>query len=164
MNKILVPIQNFSHLSLSASYFSIKFAKRNPTKILFLIFSNASGEETSMKEEDRTWRRQFERLIQQARAEKINLELFFSNEEYLQAVSQFAREHNTTEIIIALPPAQDRAYNKIIQEVNALRNQGENQIIVIKPKEEQVIGGSKEPLVKEPYSLDSRTYSLKKGS
>jgi thiaminase len=164
MNKILVPIQDFSYLSLSASYFSIKFAKRNPTKILFLIFSNASGEETSMKEEDRTWRRQFERLIQQARAEKINLELFFSNEEYLQAVRQFARDHNTTEIIIALPPAQDRAYHKVIQEVNALRNQGENQIIVIKPKEEQGVGDAKKPLAREPYAIDSRAYSGKKGS
>jgi hypothetical protein len=42
MNKVLVPIQNFSRLSLSASYFAVKFAKRNPTKVLFLIFSKAS--------------------------------------------------------------------------------------------------------------------------
>jgi hypothetical protein len=144
MNKILVPIQNFSRLSLSASYFAIKFAKRNPTKILFLIFSGGSWEASpspSDKDEE-TWRRQFDGLIQQARMEKVNLELFFSNEEYLEGVNQFARDHNTTEIIIALPQVQDTMYPKLIESVNALRNQGESQIVIVRPKEDKPLDGS----------------------
>jgi hypothetical protein len=148
MNKILVPIQNFSQLSLSASYFAIKFAKRNPTKILFLIFSGDSWEATPslLRKDEETWRRQFDGLIQQARMEKVNLELFFSNDEFLQGVSQFARDHNTTEIVIALPQAQDTTYPKLIQNVNALRNQGENQIVIVRPKEDQSVDGGTEPV------------------
>lgn len=143
MNKILVPIENFSPLSLSASYFAIKFAKRNPTKILFLVFSSASLDDapSSIKKEEVGWRRQFDGLIQQARAEKINLELFFSNNEYLEAVSQFARDHYATEIIIALPQVQDANYQRQIQVVNALRNQVDNQIVIVKPREEQNLDG-----------------------
>jgi hypothetical protein len=139
MNKILVPIQNFSRLALSASYFAIKFAKRNPTKILFLVFSSGSWEATPSPrgKDEETWRRQFDGLIQQARMEKVNLELFFSNEEFLEGVSQFARDHNTTEIVIALPQAQDTTYPKLIQNVNALRNQGENQIVIVRSKEDR---------------------------
>ncbi len=165
MNKILVPIQNFSRLSLSASYFAIKFAKRNPTRVLFLIFSSASLDEaSSIKKEEETWRTQFDGLIQQARAEKINLELFFSDDEYLEAVSQFARDHNTTEIIIALPQVQDTTYHKLIQEVNALRDQVENQIVIVKPKEKQEMDDCQEPASRKPYPLKSRAFPDKKGS
>jgi hypothetical protein len=166
MNKVLVPIQNFSRLSLSASYFAIKFAKRNPTKILFLIFSKASLPEgpSSIKKEEEIWQREFDGLIQQARTEKIHLELFFSSDEYLGAVSRFVRDHNTTEIIVALPQVQDPAYPRLIQEVNQLRDQVENQIILVKPKEEQDLDGGKELTSRKPYPLKSRISSEKKGS
>lgn len=166
MNKILVPIQNFSSLSLSASYFAIKFAKRSPTKILFLFFSNVSSAEapSSMNKEEEAWRRQFDGLIQQARAEKINLEFFFSNEEYLEAVSQFARDHNTTEIIIALPQAQEPTYDKLIQDVNVLRTQVENQIVVVRPKEGPNGEDWQEPASGKLYPFRSRAFPEKKGS
>ena len=50
MHKILVPMENFSTLSLSAAHFAVEFAKRNPTKILFLIFSpTPEGKETVLR-------------------------------------------------------------------------------------------------------------------
>jgi len=166
MNKILVPIENFSSLSLSASYFAIKFAKRNPTKILFLVFSSASLDEapSSIREEEVRWRKKFDGLIQQARTEKVNLELFVSNNEYLEAVSQFARDHNATEIFIALPQVQDTNYQRQIQVVNALRNQVDNQIIIVKPREEQETDGCQESGSREIRPQRSGTVSGKKGS
>jgi hypothetical protein len=165
MNRILVPIQEFSSLSLSASYFAIKFAKRNPTRVLFLIFPSTSlgGDCSSQKQGEGAWRRQFDSLIQQARGEKIQLELFRSNDEYLQAVSQFARDHNPTEIILALPQAQDPAYHRLIREVEALRNHVENRIVIVRPKEEQETDGCQEPSSRNPYPQGSGTFSEKKG-
>ncbi len=153
MNKILVPIQNFSPLSLSASNFAVKFAKRYPTKILFLIFADLSGRENDPPPSlgDEPCRRQFDGLIQQARAQKIHLEIFYSDGEYLKAVSQFARDHNATEIIIALPQFEDAFYHKLMQDVNALRDQGENQIILVKPREEGGKEDRKEPITEVPY-------------
>jgi hypothetical protein len=166
MNKVLVPIQNFSRLSLSASYFAIKFAERNPAKDLFLIFSKASlGEGPStLKKEEEMWQREFDGLIQQARTEKIHLELFFSSDEYLGAVSRFAQDHNPTEIIVALPQVQDPAYPRLIQEVNQLRDQVENQIILVKPKEETDLEGGKEFASRKPFLPRPRIPSEKKGS
>ena len=167
MNKILVPIQQFSWLSLSASYFAIEFAKRSPTKIQFLIFAETCGEEkgpASSKKKEEPWRRQFDGLIQQAREEKIELELFFSNEKYLEGVSQFARDHNTARIIIALPQVQDTIYDTLIQDVNFLRSQLENQIVIIKPKEERSLEGWKTPESGSPPSTGPGTFLDKKGS
>ncbi len=105
MNKILVPIEKFSWLSLSAAYFSIEFAKRNPTKILFLLFSpSPEGKEPSSEKKADSFPKQFDALVQQARTDQINLELLYSNEEYMKTVQHFARDHNISEIIIAVPP------------------------------------------------------------
>jgi len=165
MNRILVPIEKFSPLSLSASYFAIKFAKRNPAKVLFLVFSSASLDEasSSTEKEEARWRRQFDGLIQQARTEKVNLELFFSDSEYLEAVSQFARDYNATEIILALPQVQDPIYPKLIREVKALRNYVENRIVIVRPKGEQETDGYQEPASRESYPQRAGTLSEKKG-
>lgn len=138
MNKILVPIENFSWLSLSAAYFAVEFAKRNPTKILFLIFSSSpEGEETTPSKKTEPWPKPFDDLIQQARTEKINLELLFSNEGYLETVRRFARDHNISEIIIAIPPAQEPIYTTLTQQIDALRNSVESQIVIVRPKEDR---------------------------
>ena len=54
-------------------------------------------------------------MVQQARAEKISLDLFSSNEAYMETVRHFARDHNISEIIIAVPPVQEPLYTKLIQ-------------------------------------------------
>jgi hypothetical protein len=138
MHNILVPIENFSSLSLSAAYFAIEFAKRNPRKILFLIFSSSpEGKNSPSAKKEEPGQKQFEALVQQARAEKINLELFSSNEAYMETVCHFARDHNISEIIIAVPPVQEPLYNKLIQRVESLRSCMESQIVIVRPKEDR---------------------------
>jgi hypothetical protein len=138
MNKILVPMENFSWLSLSAAYFAVEFAKRNPTKILFLIFSSSQEEkETDTVKKIKPWPKPFDDLIQQARTEKIHLELFFSNEGYLETVGRFSRDHNISEIIIAIPPAQEPIYNTLNQQIESLRSTVESQIVIVRPKEDR---------------------------
>jgi hypothetical protein len=138
MNKILVPIEDFSWLSMSAAFFAVEFAKRNPTKILFLIFSPSPEKEgTSPGEKKKSWPNSFDELIQQARAEKINLELLYSNEGYLETIRRFARDHNISEIIIAVPPAQEPIYNTLNQKIDALRSNVASQIVIVRPKEDR---------------------------
>jgi len=136
MNKILVPIEDFSQLSMSAAYFAVEFAKRNPTKILFLIFS-IPPEETGPIKKNNPWPKPFDELIQQARAEKINLELLFSSEGYLETVHHFARDHNISEIIVAVPPAQEPLYQVFNQKIEALRSRVTSQIVMVRPKEDK---------------------------
>ncbi len=136
MNKILVPIEDFSRLSMSAAYFAVEFAKRNPTKILFLIFSSSSEEEEKFPiKKNSPWPKSFDDLLQQARAEKINLDLFFSSEEYLETVHRFARDHNISEIIIAVPPSQEPIYQTLNQKIETLRSKVTSQIVMVRPKE-----------------------------
>ena len=137
MNKILVPIEDFSWLSMSAAYFAVEFAKRNPTKILFLIFTPFPETEESPVKKNNPCPKPFDDLIQQARAEKINLDLLFSNEGYLETVRRFARDHNISEIIIAVPPAQEPIYHTLNQKIDALRNSVTSQIVLVRPKEDK---------------------------
>lgn len=159
MHKILVPIENFSALSLSAAYFAIEFAKRNPRKILFLIFSTSSEGKNSPSEPGQ---KQFEALVQQARAEKISLDLFSSNEAYMETVCHFARDHNISEVIIAVPPVQEPLYNKLIQRVESLRSCMESQIVIVRPKEDSMVTDWKMKEGKSP-ALKSKTLTDKEG-
>jgi hypothetical protein len=141
MNKLLVPIENFSGLSLTATYFALGFAKRNPAKIFFLIFSPSSQEgalSSPSPGRDDLQRLKFEDLIQKARAEKINLEIFYSTEDLVEVTRQFSRDHNMTEIIIALPPEHDPVYPKLVEQIGLLRNGLESQLIIVKSKEEKM--------------------------
>ncbi len=39
MIRVLVPMEAFSHLTLSAAYFALQFARRHPAKVFFLILA-----------------------------------------------------------------------------------------------------------------------------
>jgi hypothetical protein len=143
MIKALVPIENCSWLALSAAYFAIEFAKRNPAKILVLIFSTLEVRQSrvgSGNNEADSWQKQFDELMQRGRQEKIVLELYYTDEEYLPGVSRFAREHNVTDIILAIPPFQNDLHQKVVQEINLLRHQVACQLITVKAKEEGTMG------------------------
>jgi hypothetical protein len=164
MNKLLVPIEDFSRLSMSAAYFAVEFAKRNPAKILFLIFAPSPEEqETNPVEKKKPWPKSFDDLIQQARTDRINLELLYSNEDYMKTVQHFARDHNISEIIIAVPPVQDPLHNKIIQQIESLRNSVASQIVIVRTKEDWATATDwKNKEGGKPQPLKSRT--IKEGT
>ena len=168
MHKLLVPIEYFSGQSLSATYFAIEFAKRNPAKLFFLIFSKApdGGPKSTNSENLEDFpRKQFEDLLQRARSEKINLEIFYSNEDFYQVTSQFCRDHGLTEIIIALPSERDPAYAFLLDQAGRLRSNLEGQVIIVRPKEEKNMIPEKGKFVGEPPPAQkSKTPSGKKGS
>jgi hypothetical protein len=168
MHKLLVPIEYFSGLSLSATYFAIEFAKRNPAKIFFLIFSKVpeGGQEAASSENrEDLQRRQFEELLRRARLEKINLEIFYSNEDFYEVTSQFCRDHGLTEIIIALPSERDPAYPLLLEQAGQLRHNLESQLIIVRPKEEKSMTVEKVKAGGDPPpALKFKTPAGKKGS
>jgi hypothetical protein len=147
MNKILVPIKDFSALSLSASYFAIELAKRtSQTRIFFLIFQQPLAKEgkdpkvPSAREGESSWHKRFETLIHQALDDKIDLELHYSSDEYVQSVTRFVVDHHIGEIIIALPSEEDGLSREIRQDIQKLQSKVECRLVTVRPKEEG--GGS----------------------
>ncbi len=116
MIRVLVPIDAFSHLTLSATYFALEFAKRNPAKVFFLILE-APDEKTSGMERTSTgnaqWQTLFKQLLQRGREQQVNLEIHHSREDYLTAISRLAEQHNIDDIIIAVPPVVDETHTQI---------------------------------------------------
>jgi hypothetical protein len=170
MNKLLVPIENFSDLALAATYFAIEFAKRNPAKLFFLIFTAAQQGQPGPplvpgEKEGDLLRKQFEDLLQRARAEKINLELFYSNENFQEVTTRFSKDHGLTEIIIALPSERDPAYPRLVEQVGRLRPNLESRLIIVKPKEEKIVTDEKpDGPGNLPAALKPKPQTGKKGS
>jgi hypothetical protein len=140
MSKILVPIKDFSALSLSASYFAIELAKRtSQTKIFFLIFQPPDlkpAKEIKGRSSESNWQKQFETLIHQALGDKMNLEIFYSSDDYVQAVSRFAKDYHIGEVIIALPSEEDGLSKEIRQDIKKLQGKVECRLVTVRPKED----------------------------
>jgi hypothetical protein len=138
MIRVLVPIDAFSQLTLSATYFSLEFAKRNPAKVFFLIL-DAPGAQTSEKKrtsmEEAQWTALFKHLLQRGREQQVNLEIHHSQEDYLTAINRVAEQHNIDDIIIAVPPVTDQTHTQIQRLIELLRHQVQCHIITVKPKE-----------------------------
>lgn len=139
MIKILVPISQFSGMALAAAYFALEFAKRNPAKIMFLIFTadpQPGARKASGGTKSQAWQAKFNDLVHKGRTDKVPLELHYSSDPFLPAVVHFAREKMVSDIIVALPPPQDESHARVVKMVNRLRHQIDCQIITVKPKEE----------------------------
>jgi hypothetical protein len=138
MIRVLVPIEAFSHLTLSATYFALEFAKRNPAKIYFLMLelpgAKSSYKEQTFKEEAQL-PALFQQLLQRGREQQVNLEIHHSQEDYLIAISQMAEQYNIDDIIIAVPPPADQTHSQIQRLIELLRHQVQCHIITVKPKE-----------------------------
>lgn len=137
MIRVLVPIDAFSQLTLSATFFALEFAKRNPARIFFLILAEpgASKKSMTLTEEEKPWPALFNQLLQRGREQQVNLEVHHSQEDYLRAVNHLAEQHNIDDIIIAVPPAADQTHGQVQRLIELLRQQGRCHIITVKPKE-----------------------------
>jgi hypothetical protein len=138
MIRVLVPIDAFSQVTLSATYFALEFAKRNPAKVFFLILAEP-GAKTSDKPrpsvEEAQWPVLFKQLLQRGREQQVNLEIHYSQEDYLTAISRVAEQHSIDDIVIAVPPVTDQTHTRIQRLIDLLRHQVQCHIITVKPKE-----------------------------
>lgn len=138
MIRVLVPIDAFSHLTLSAAYFALEFAKRHPARIFFLILEAAEAPtapyEQTAKETVR-WPDSFQNLVQKGREQQVHLEIHNSREDYLTAIRRVVEQYHLDDIIIAVPPVSDAKYSQVQRRIELLRHQVGCHIITVKPKE-----------------------------
>jgi hypothetical protein len=137
MIRVLVPIGAFSQLTISATYFALEFAKRNPAKIFFLVLEKP-GKKSSTREQaiqGKQWPDLFNQLLQRGREQQVNLEIHHSQEDYFTAISQLAEQQNIDDIIIAVPPVTDQTNTRVQRFIELLRHQVRCNIIKVKEKE-----------------------------
>ncbi|RZB29681.1 MAG: hypothetical protein SRB1_01961 [Desulfobacteraceae bacterium Eth-SRB1] len=144
MNKILIPLDKFSDISLNAARYAIEFARRSGSKPIFLFLSGdddetrkdrltASGSQSSEKE--KKIRKKIELLIDRSTMEGINIEQYEGRGEYIEKVCEFVRNLSIAEIVIAVPDKKDEDYKKIKKNISLLVQMTSCRVLTVKEKE-----------------------------
>lgn len=153
MIRVLVPIEAFARLNLSATYFALEFAKRHPARIIFLIMGEpglATGEVAVAESGQLSEAMVFQQLLERARQQQVDVAVHYSQEEYLTAVRRVVAEQGIDDLVIAVPPVGDPAYPQLHRRLEQLRHQVPCHIITVKPKDEGPLGLVPKPL--KPHS------------
>ncbi len=145
MNKILVPLDNFSEISLNAARYAVEFAKRSSSKPIFLFLSiNDDARSDCLvtnlsqaKEKEKKIREKIESLIDRSALEGINIEQYECRGEYIEKVCEFARDLSIAEIVIAVPDKKDKHYKKIKKNISLLVQMTSCRILTVKEKEKE---------------------------
>lgn len=145
MNKILIPLDKFSEISLNAARYAIEFAKRSSFKPVFLFLSEndeisknrfmASGSQSFEKE--KKIRKKIELLIDRSTMEGINIEQYQCRGEYIEKVCEFARNLSIAEIVIAVPDKKDEDYKKTKKNISLLVQMTSCRVLTVKEKEKE---------------------------
>ena len=145
MNKILIPLDKFSEISLNAARYAIEFAKRSSFKPVFLFLSEndeisknrfmASGSQSFEKE--KKIRKKIELLIDRSTMEGINIEQYQCRGEYIEKVCEFARNLSIAEIVIAVPDKNDEDYKKTKKNISLLVQMTSCRVLTVKEKEKE---------------------------
>ena len=145
MNKILIPLDKFSEISLNAARYAIEFAKRSSFKPVFLFLSGndeisknrfmASGSQSSEKE--KKIRRKIELLIDRSTMEGINIEQYQCRGEYIEKICEFVRNLSIAEIVIAVPDKNDEDYKKTKKNISLLVQMTSCRVLTVKEKEKE---------------------------
>jgi len=145
LNKILVPLDNFSEISLNAARYAVEFAKRSSSKPIFLFLSKNDSTKSDYfltdvsQEEDRERkiRKKIELLIDKSTMEGINIEQYDCRGEYIEKVCEFVRNLNIAEIVIAVPDKKDDHYQKIKKNISLLIQMTSCRVLTVKEKDKK---------------------------
>ncbi len=142
MNKILVPLDKFSEISLNAARYAVEFAKRSASKPIFLFLSRNDDAKSAYfvtdvsqaVEKEKKIRKKIELLIDQTTMEGINIEQYECRGEYIEKVCEFVRNLSITEIVIAVPDKKDKHYKKIKKNISLLVQMTSCRVLTVKKK------------------------------
>jgi nucleotide-binding universal stress UspA family protein len=144
LNNILVPLAEFSELSLNAAQYAVEFAKRSSSKPIFLFFSrNECANDDRIRtdchptiEKEGEVREKIEFLIERsALIDGLAIERHTCSGEYIEKVCEFVRDLNITQIVIAIPDEQDELYAKIMQDISLLIQMTPCRVLTVKEKD-----------------------------
>ena len=144
MIKILVPLYNFSEISLNAARYAVEFAKRTNSKPVFLFLSNDEAKSdcfvtdlSQAMEREKKIRETIELLIDRRVLEGINIEQYECRGEYIEKVCEFVRNLSIAEIVVAVPDKKDKHYKKITKNISLLVQITSCRILTVKEKEKE---------------------------
>jgi nucleotide-binding universal stress UspA family protein len=145
LNKILVPLDNFSEISLNAARYAVEFAKRSGSKPIFLfLYRNDDAKSdhfvtdvSQAVEREKKIRKKIELLIDRSTMEGINIEQYECRGEYIEKVCEFVRNLNIAEIVIAVPDKRDEHYNKIKKNISLLVQMTSCRVLTVKEKDKE---------------------------
>lgn len=134
MLRVLVPIEAKVRPQLAAIYFALEFAKRHPARIYFLLLStpgfSPAGKQGGGLEEAGL----LEQLLDQARRQRLEVEVLETSDSYLPAVARVARQYGIDDIVVALPPSADPDYRHQQRRLERLQHLVSCNILTVKPK------------------------------
>lgn len=140
MNTILVPSDGDNELSVHAVYFALEFAKRTGAKVLFLrVDRDCAQQSTGRRHPEPTDRvpAELERVISSGRVRGIEVETHFTNGDYVGRVAAFARDHNVSRVVAALPDPNSPAFSGVEGQVNDLRVQLDCVVVTVRPRRDR---------------------------
>jgi nucleotide-binding universal stress UspA family protein len=142
LDKILVPLAEFSELSLNAANYAVEFAKRSGSKSIFLLFSGAQSADSdpsrpgssSTAEKELKIRGRIELLIAQSAIEGLDVEHYECRGEYIEKVCEFVRDLNIAVIVIAIPNKEDALYDTIKKKISLLVQMTSCRVLTVREK------------------------------
>lgn len=142
LNNILIPLAEFSDLSLNAAQYAVEFAKRSGSKPIFLFFSETErvnvdppkADCSPMIKKESNIREKIELLIEQSAIDGLHVEQHECSGEYIEKVCEFVRDLNIAEIVIAIPDKQDELYNEIKKNISLLVQMTSCRVLTVKKK------------------------------
>jgi nucleotide-binding universal stress UspA family protein len=145
LNKILVPLDNFSEISINAARYAVEFAKRSGSMPIFLfLFRNDDARSnyfvtdlSQAVEREKKIREKIELLIDRSALEGINIEQHECRGEYIEKVCEFVRNLSIAEIVIAVPDKMDKHYKKIKKNISLLVQMTSCRILTVKEKDKE---------------------------
>lgn len=140
MNTILVPSDSNSELSLHAVYFALEFAKRTGARVLFLTVDRNRTARSPEREPPTLTdgvSPELERAISSGRVGGLEVESHVTDGDYVGQVAAFARDHNVSRVVMALPEPDDAAFSRVEEQVIALRNQLGCVLVTVRPRKDR---------------------------
>lgn len=142
MNNILVPLDNFSEISLNAASYAVEFAKRSSSKPNFLFLSKEDSvnsdfsvtKTAQLQGGEKEIKDKINLLVEQSAVKGIKIEQYECRGEYIEKVCEFARDLNITVIVVAVPDKGDENYNKIKKNIALLVQMTSCRILTVKKK------------------------------
>lgn len=141
MDNILVPVDKFSELSLTAIHYALEFAKRSGSRPVFLFFSEAEHTKARIgacrlpeDKQERRIKEKIARLFDLSAMDGIAVEQYECNGEYIEQVCKFTRDFHITAIVIALPNKEDDLYDKIKRDISLLVQMTSCRVLTVREK------------------------------
>ncbi|MBN2061651.1 MAG: hypothetical protein JW882_14670 [Deltaproteobacteria bacterium] len=141
MSGFVVPIKEFSPLTLASVTFAVEFGKRSNGRIFFLFVDDPAdsdlraSESLHLSDERNRIKESIETLITHGRSDEgLQAEIHCRRGDFIQEVRQFVRDHHIDEIVLALPEGHEHGDDQVKRDVLPLLQLTHCRILTVRPK------------------------------